>query len=157
MKTIKLTQGYEAMVSDEDFERVNQYKWHVYKDKYTCYARRRTQKNGVRTNVFMHRFILDTMSMVDHRDRNGLNNQRENLRIADWFKNAWNREVRRDSKTGVKGVGISTDRENKKFYAYITHHGKVKHLGRYHTLEEARIVREEAEKKYFGEFANSSD
>ena len=58
MKTIPLTQGQVAMVDDEDFERINQHKWHLLKSPYTFYAVRTTPRKEGRKMIYMHREIL---------------------------------------------------------------------------------------------------
>src|SRR6188768_2332166 len=94
MKEIPLTQGKSVMVDDEDFEFLNQWKWYASKSNNTFYAHRRVGKHG--RFVYMHRLILgiDNISpelFPDHMDRNGLNNQRYNLRIATRSDNNSNR------------------------------------------------------------------
>jgi len=82
MKLIPLTQGKFAQVDDEDFEYLNQWKWFALKDAQTFYAARGIYLKG---NILMHRQLLGlTNSEVkgEHKDRNGLNNQKENLRVA---------------------------------------------------------------------------
>jgi hypothetical protein len=99
----------------------------------------------------MHRLILgvkDRKIRVDHKDRNGLNNQRNNLRIANVVQNAGNSR-KRDNKTGFKGVS----RRGKRFMAYIGVKGKVSYLGSFDTAELASVAYEAAANKYFGEFA----
>lgn len=98
MKKIKLTQGKVALVSNEDFARVNSFKWYASKEsrgkKYYA-IRRETIAKGRRVKIRMHRFILGLPPgildpeerVVDHLDRNSLNNQRENLEIVSQFEN----------------------------------------------------------------------
>lgn len=82
MKKIELSQGKFALVDDEDFEWLSQYKWYFHKG----YARRsyRFAKTGKQRGVFMHRDILKLSKKyhTDHIDGNGLNNQRSNLRAC---------------------------------------------------------------------------
>src|ERR1700744_2107287 len=111
MKLIPLSQGYSAMVDDEDFERVNQFKWCVKRRKHspTIHAVRTVnfKKDGRRTskNVWMHHFIAGVTShVVDHFDGNGLNNQKSNLRHATFAQNSSNRAVQSRNASGFKGV-----------------------------------------------------
>ncbi len=107
MKEIPLTQGKVAFVSDEDYERVSQYKWHAQRTKVeglwyagSCGPRKQT-------NTYLHRFLLNEPDgIVDHADGNGLNCQKWNLRICDYNRNAWHRKRRRDY-SGFKGVELS--------------------------------------------------
>src|SRR3990167_622 len=114
MRLIPLTQGKFALVDDEDFEFINQFRWSAEKNrgKKTWYARTnsKTAKGKRETCLRMHRLILKLekgdKKIVDHRDGNGLNNQRTNLRLASTFQSMANRGIRKDSKSGFKGVSL---------------------------------------------------
>jgi hypothetical protein len=86
MRTIPLTQGKVALVDDADFDRLDSYNWCAHKHCNTWYAVRNGRRNsrGIRPLVLMHRQLLRASSGVDidHRDGNGLNNRRKNLRVA---------------------------------------------------------------------------
>lgn len=154
MKEIKLTQGQVALVDDEDYEYLNQWKWYAQKSRGTFYACRYT-KNEV---LIMHRIILNTpFNMeVDHRDHNGLNNQRHNIRNCTRSQNHMNKDPRGSSKY----LGVSWDKSRNKWRAFIQtrqiSNGKRKTLfnGQYNTEEEAAIAYNEAAKRLHGEFAN---
>lgn len=95
---LKLTKSYEAEVSDEDFEWANQWKWSALtitrKVKIIVYAVR----GCVSGYHYLHRDVASRMglsiskSQVDHRDRDSLNNTRENLRVATASQNQCNRK-----------------------------------------------------------------
>jgi hypothetical protein len=95
MATIPLTQGKVAIVDEEDVERCLAYKWYAHKPAnrpQAWYARRSDQqKRGV--TIYLHRFLLGVPNgvKVDHRDRDPLNCQRSNLRIATNAQNGANR------------------------------------------------------------------
>ena len=77
MKEIQLTQGKVALVDDEDYERVNQFKWHAHRNGNTVYAKRNIAINGKWKIQLMHRFIMgDTLgkSQIDHIDGDGCHN-----------------------------------------------------------------------------------
>ena len=110
--SIELTQGKLAIVDDEDFESVNQFKWYAIRGKTTYYAQRSIQRKGKRSSIYMHRLILDTPFDMDshHINGNGLDNRRCNLRVcsrlqhgnlwprikSQWQKNqAYNRQLAR--------------------------------------------------------------
>ena len=156
MKEIKLTQGYVALVDDEDFERVNQFKWyayvkHLYRKSGSVYAQRRVQKSTQQ----MHRFIIgvtDSKVKVDHEDRNGLNNQRFNLRAPTDGQNGHNSKVYETNKSGFKGV--SWHKLHKKWQARISVNDRGIHLGLFTDPLEAACAYDMAAVKYFGEFAH---
>ena len=89
---------------------------------------------------------------TDHRDGNGLNNCKENLRPCTQQQNKFNqRYARKDNKLGIKGVRRCEDR--KKFQARIKIDGKQIHLGCFNVMGDADSAYRIAEEKYFGEFA----
>lgn len=104
-------------------------------------------------NVMMHRLLLDAQNgqIVDHADRNGLNNMLSNIRIATLAQNAANSKIRSDNTSGVKGA--SWDVSRKKWKAVIGINGKKKNLGRFDTAEAAGEAYRKAALIVFGEFA----
>jgi len=149
MKEIPLMQGYVALVDDEDYQRINQFKWCLNKTRKVRYAHRAIKQ----TTVLMHRFILgltDPKVQVDHWDRNGLNNQRSNLRITR-TQNQHNTGLRKDNASGYKGVYWDEDRQ--KWVANIGIKGKRKYLGSFTTAEEAALAYDAKAREVFEEFA----
>jgi len=80
MKKIPLTRGFVTLVDDDVYEWTIMFKWHAHVSKGKVYAMRR----DVWTKVFLHREIVkpEPHELVDHRHGNGLDNRRENLRVA---------------------------------------------------------------------------
>lgn len=106
MKLIPLTQGKFALVDDDDFEYLNQFKWlaHLFGKNY--YA-----DSG--SKGLMHRFIMkaEKADIIDHKDRNSLNNQKTNLRKCTRSQNNANRKS-----AGInKYLGVTI--QNNKFRA----------------------------------------
>lgn len=155
MKEIALTQGKNALVDDEDFEKLNQYKWYASNERGKWYAARRIPTiNDKRKIVRMHRIIMNAPHgvQVDHRNNNGLFNCRENLRLCSNQQNGFNKKnPRKDNKLGIKGVCFNKNLN--KFHARIMINGKGIHLGYYNVLGDADSAYRIAEEKYFGEFA----
>ena len=107
MKEINLTQGKVALVSDEDYDYLSQFKWHCSKCRNNYYAARTVNMNGKSGHqILMHKEIMpcDKSMVVDHIDHNGLNNQRENLRICTYSQNACNYLKKKNNKCGYKGI-----------------------------------------------------
>ena len=153
MKEIILTKGQVALVDDGDFEWLNQWKWFAKKDMHTHYAGRTDYANGKRL-VLMHRLILglsDPEIKGEHRDNNGLNNQRSNLRTATQAQNASNVWSYRNSTSGYLGVSLNTGR-GKNWRVQIKKHGVVRHLGYYDNEIEAAKQYDKASIELHGEF-----
>ena len=156
MGEILLTRGKVAIVDDEDYSYLNQWKWN-YKSKghgNTGYAVRDITENGIYKAVLMHREIIrpsDSME-VDHIDGNGLDNRKVNLREATRSQNQQAKGRQRNNTSGYKGV--SYDAEKDKWRAQITYKGKGHKLGRYKIIEDAARAYNKAAIKYHGEFAS---
>jgi hypothetical protein len=115
--------GHVCIIDDEDFELLNQYTWYpdVPLFKNTIYA-----KGWVKTKyVKMHRFIMESHNHnidkqdIDHEDHNGLNNQKENLRICTPKQNSYNSIIPKSSITSsYKGVDFV--KRNNKFRVRIS-------------------------------------
>ena len=148
MKEIKLTQEKSTQVDDDLFEYLDQWNWQAHRDRNTYYAVRTIYTPNKKT-IFMHRLILNTPDGIksDHRDRNGLNNQRFNLRNATGSRNAMNQKPH--SKSGFIGVYC----QKNIFQASIRVNKKNISLGYFKDPVIAAKIRDIASKKYFGEFA----
>lgn len=90
MKKIKLSRGKVAIIDDEDFERVSQFKWYINEnaEKTKLYAMRsklKSEEGTVKgTKVYMHRFILQVVeksAVIKHKNGNTLDNRKDNLII----------------------------------------------------------------------------
>lgn len=150
MKEIQLTQGFVAFVDDEDYERINKHKWYVMAARHGWRAGTRYNP-GDKTSTYMHSLVLQTAQTVDHIDRNGLNNQKSNLRLCTTSQNVANSGKRSNNTSGFKGVYFC--KCTNKWRAEIKVDGNKKCLGRYSTKEEAALAYNTGAKHYFGEFA----
>jgi hypothetical protein len=152
MKQIKTSNGFFVNVSDKDFEFLNQFSWYRFPNGYVCtniQVARRKQKT-----VMIHRAItlVPENYVVDHKDGNPLNNQRENLRISTVAQNAQNR--RKMSKpTSSKYKGVNWDKTRNKWRTAITHERKTIQIGRFETEIEAALAYNRKARELFGEFA----
>jgi hypothetical protein len=106
MKSIPLTRGLVTIADDADYEFLSQWKWYALKCKAGFYAVRTEQVGKTRRVVMMHRLLLGATgkSIVDHRNRVTLDNQRDNLRISDQTGNNANARLRKNNTCGYKGV-----------------------------------------------------
>lgn len=146
MKLIPLTQGYFAIVDDEDYDFLMQWEWSLRRQPNSNYASRSDNGNS----IAMHRVIMKTPinMVVDHIDHNGLNCMKSNMRNCTASQNAMNRRPR--NKRIFKGT---CQRESQKWASYIRINGKTIHVGMFETRVEAAKAYDEAAKKYFGDFA----
>ncbi len=155
MKQIKLTQGKFALVDDEDYEELSKHKWYALKGRYTFYAQRwRPALKGKQIPIIMHRLLMNAekkCDMVDHRDGNGLNNQKENLRHCSNRENSRNRKIQANNTSGYKGV--SWHKRDGKWNVNINVNQKKTHLGYFTCLIKAAKAYDAAAVKYYGEFA----
>lgn len=133
-----------ALISDCSYEQVKQYKWHIRPDGYV-----ETKINN--QSVLLHRFVINfKYETVDHINRNKLDNRIENLREVSVSQNQINKSIQKNNTSGV--VGVSWDKSRNLWHVMITVDKKHINLGRYLTLEEAELVRLEAERKYHKEY-----
>lgn len=159
-REIPLTKGKVALVDDADFEAVSQHKWHACQNKKTdiWYAHRHCKINNKRRLESMHRFILKTDAHVDHKNRNGLDNRRENLRPATRSQNMANTKMSIRNTSGYRGVTLRKhDHEHgypRPWYAKIKKNGTTRSLGTFATAIEAAKAYDEAAKLVHGEFAS---
>lgn len=151
MKTIPLSGKYGdgkfALVDNEDFEYLNQWKWHLSQ---WGYAVRSRHNKG----IYMHKEVMKSPPgmIVDHKNMNILDNRKENLRIATKSQNLMNKSVPPQNTSGYKGVYRHTVGTG--FWrARITTNGKTIHLGLFKDIESAAQAYNKAAMAYFGEFA----
>lgn len=149
MKLIPLTQGKFTKVDDEDFEDLSKFTWVADNKKCTFYA---LTTHPVR--IYLHRKIMGAKNSkisVDHIDRDGLNNQKSNLRLCNQSENIRNSKLSKNNTTGFKGV--MWHKGANKFMAYIRHDYKMYNLGLFKTAKEAAIARNKKSLELHGKFA----
>ena len=152
-KEIRLTNGAIALVDDDDYEYLNQWQW-CYRRGYAM--RHLSRVTGEKRMNFMHLEIakIPEGMETDHRDRNKLNNQRDNLRICTPSQNKMNRGKQKNNTSGYKGV--SWHRKDNKWRAYIGFNHSYFHLGNFDNAKDAARAYDEKARELFGEFAETN-
>ena len=156
MRLIGLTRGQFAIVDDEDFDRVNEWKWQAMIGKWGHKYAQRKKWNGKTYDLFlMHQFVLGVRGIrVDHISGDGLDNQKVNLRISTQAQNSRNRKVPITNTSGFKGVTLRKDTQV--WRAYITFEGKRSYLGNFKNPKQAAAAYDVAALKLHGEFARTN-
>jgi hypothetical protein len=143
LKQITLTQGKIALVDDDVYEVLGHLKWYAQKSYNIFYAVRHTSRKEGHKTIRLHHLVVGKPSKgfeVDHKDGNGLNNQRDNLRIATTRQNQQNRKQHSNGRL----VGASWHKGKNKWQVQIMINGKQDSLGYFNTEQEAHDVYMEA-------------
>jgi hypothetical protein len=159
MKTVplggKIAAGRVARVDDADYELVMQHQWSGWKDRRRrssanhMYAMTNIMRDGKKTTIRMHQLITG-WPLTDHRNGDGLDNQRHNLRVATERQNALNSRPRPGSS---RFKGVRWHRQAGRWQARIRSEGKARELGFYRDEEDAARAYDAAARELFGEFA----
>lgn len=150
MKTIQLGYGpWETRLDDEDYERYCSYFWQVTSGKKRYCVRKEEGKI-----LWLHREIMGSPEgrIVDHRDGDGLNNQRSNLRVVTAAQNTFNtRKQSRQTSSCFKGTYYNTSKG--KWLARLVFEGVSYNLGAFDEEKSAAEAYDDAAHHHFGEFA----
>lgn len=148
---------YVAIVDNIDAD-LAEVRWAIEKALYTSYSCRKNSKGG--SNIKMHRVVMERVlgrvmqkgEVVDHINGNGLDNRRQNLRLATNAQNLMNRKANSNNTSGYKGVTLVKGR--KKWVAKIKRNYKLYNLGYFNTPEEAHEAYCKAADELHKDFAN---
>lgn len=146
---------YMALVDDEDYGKVCSFKWRLDPEGYAVCTAKLEDGSNKRTTYRMHRMVMNNPTgwEVDHVSRNRLDNRKANLRLCTSSQNKANQSIRQDNKSGSKGV--SWNSASSKWVAKIYVNKKCIFLGRFSNKTEGIEAYNQAQKKYYGEFANN--
>jgi hypothetical protein len=149
-RTIKLTQGKVAVIDRADYHLVKGRSWCAVHRRDNWHAAAGESKGGKQRTVLMHNVILG-VKHVDHKDGNGLNNRRSNLRPATQSQNCKNRSKKKAPSSSIyKGVGAAF---HGKWVARIMADYKMHHLGYFDDPIEAAKAYDTAAKMLHGVLA----
>lgn len=143
-----------ALVDDDDFPALSQKNWYLKQgESGIYYAHTALQNNKKGGYIHMHQLLLALPRgyEVDHKNRNGLDNRRENLRPTTRSQNHANQRTSQTGKRHSRYKGVS--KCGCKWQAYIAINGKKCHLGTFADEQGAATAYNEAAKRLFGEFA----
>ena len=145
-----------ALIDDDLYEELRKFKWSLEKSRHTFYAVRKEIVYGENHYIKMHRQIMGLKKgdgvIVDHKDHNGLNNQKNNLRNATISQNNQNSRSRKNSTS--KYLGVAFFKATKKWHSQISVNKKLKHIGFFNTEVEAALAYNKMASKFYGEYAN---
>lgn len=161
VQRITLSRGRVALVDEQDYPILSQYHWlaviHRTSHGERWYAVRNLPRDsdGKRQQVYMHRQLMPLAKEVDHRNNDGLDNQRHNLRECEpWQNNANQRKTRGSSR--FKGVSFD-GRPGRGWRACITFAGRQRFLGYHDSEVAAAAAYDDAARSLFGEFAKTNE
>ena len=142
---IPLTQNKFAIIDKEDFDLIKDYKWYSSHGYAYC----------TKEHIYMHGLIItnhDKSKVIDHINRNTLDNRKSNLRIVSISTNIYNSKFRNNNTSGYKGISLR--KSINKYHAYGTYKNKFYHLGYYGDIKDAIKARlnweKEFEVKFYG-------
>jgi hypothetical protein len=157
--SIPLSQGKCALIDAADVPRVCAYKWYALTTRggktYACRNIRRP--DGRRTTQYLHRFLAGAPDglEVDHRNGDGLDCRRENLRCATRPQNCANVPKAAQNTSGY--IGVSWRKDRCKWIAQIQVQGKHIHIGQFDSPEAAAEARARYARDVHGEFASRDE
>jgi len=136
MERLALTQGYYALVDEQDYDRLVKFRWHVKKSRGFIYGVRSVSVRGWFKTIPLHYDVLGLCYpmpgfTVDHINGNGLDNRRGNLRLCTPSQNHYNKPPRKGARSKYKGVIPVQRKHGYKYEANITVNKKRRHLGTY--------------------------
>lgn len=148
---IKLTRGFVAIIDDEDYDLIKDYRWYTKEMSHTVYAQANISRYKGRGTIKLHRLIMDAKDgqIIDHINGNGLDNRRQNLRFVTAAQNQMNSRSQLNKTSKYKGVSLFGN----KWRVVIKKDKKSKFLGLFDSETEAAFVYNKHALELFGEYA----
>jgi hypothetical protein len=149
-------QNKTVLIDSEDYDLIKEYTWNISNDGWNDYAKTEIWKGG-RKKIYMHQLIMGTKGtkyLVDHKNCNGLDNRRSNLRICDNSGNGANRRIVSNNTSGMKGV--SWNMQAGKWRVKVVKNGRDHHCGYFDDLIEGAKAYDKKAIELFGEFARTN-
>lgn len=152
---LRLPSGHTALIDAADLPYVSQFKWHVLKAPHTVYVQTHGSPANGRSRTYLHRLLLaaEPGQQVDHRNRNGLDNRRCNLRLCTRSQNLANQQPQINNSSGYRGVSLHDNNGTNPWRARLCVEGKAYHLGYFADAWEAAQAYNAAARDIWGEFA----
>jgi hypothetical protein len=143
----------KVLIDEEDFDIIKMYKWHISKQIKTFYVQATISDKFKGETLKMHRLLMNAKKgqIIDHKNCNGLDNRRSNLRFCSFSENNFNHKRQKNNTSGYKGVCYRSKFE--KWESVIHVNGKRLRLGYFKSPILAYEAYCEAAKKYHGKFA----
>lgn len=143
---IQLPNNKTTLVSDEDYDSIKSFKWHIGAKGYVM------GWMGGKTPTYLHRFIMKTPRgyQTDHINGDRLDNRRDNLRVCTASQNSINHIMNKNNKTGYKGV--YWHKHSQKWVVYVTKNGKQVYGGIFTDVKLASRARQDLARKLFGDY-----
>lgn len=154
MKLLKINIGF-TLVDDEDYDKLSRYNWSYTHGQGVRKATVKSDKPYIRnSSVILARVVTNCPKdfVVDHKDGDKLNNQKENLRVCKQINNCFNKE-KTQSKCSSKYKGVYYDKTNKSWKAEISANNNKICIGTFLTEKDAAIAYNTKAKIVHGEFA----
>jgi len=158
MPTIQVA-GRDVTVDEQDAHFLAEYGWSIRRSGATEYVQKALFENGVYVGYrSLHRVITGCEDglVVDHKNGNGLDNRRDNLRVCTQAENLRNRKINSNNTSGFKGVRFDPLSHTKPWRARITVSGKRYNLGTFCSANEAHEAYCKAAAEKHGEFARTA-
>lgn len=151
--------GIKILIDKDDYEKIKNHTIGIMSKGKNGgrYARITVTINNKKKRVLLHRYIMNVhkkrLPIIDHKNRNTLDNRKSNLRLCTYSENMRNHGKRKDNSSGY--IGVAWDKSRDKWKAYIQVNNKKISLGDFINKEDAVKAYLTASKKYHGEFGRT--